>query len=175
MASTSEPAMPENPWFKRPLPIALVVIGLVAASWIGYTYFAPRGTTMLAEGIDESDPMLVALKSGEWRDADSFHYARGTISIYEDADGHFLRFEGFDGRSGPDVYLYLSQTDDGSWDPDRQIKVLMPGGADDGKATLRGDFNIRLPADFDPDAYRSAFLWCDAFSELFGTAALAAS
>jgi hypothetical protein len=49
----------------------------------------------------------------------------------------------------------------------------VPGGAEDGEATLRGNFNVPLPAGFDPAAYQGLAAWCERFDVLFGSAALA--
>ncbi len=140
----------------------------------GVLFFGPKGTTQLEESLDDtaSGP-VVALKEGLWKGADDFHHASGSLRLLHDDRGYFLFFEDFDARAGPDVYLYLSTTPDGDWEGGDRLKVLMAGGAEDGQATLRGDFRVDLPGDFDPGVYNSAILWCDDFATLFGTAALA--
>ena len=52
----------------------------------------------------------VALASGNFRDADSFHRGSGTATIYETPDGgHVLRFEDFMVTNGPDLRVLLAQ------------------------------------------------------------------
>ena len=64
-----------------------------------------------APGSNETSIQLgpVILKSGEFRDAGSFHKGTGVATIYMGADGtRLLRFEGFKVTNGPDLHVVLS-------------------------------------------------------------------
>ena len=100
--------------------------------------------------------------SGEFRGTDDFHFGSGTASIIEVEPGRFhLRLEDFSVRNGPDLYVYLSPAADGWTEDALELGVL--------KAT-DGSFGYDLPAGADPEAYRSAIIWCKQFSHLFATA-----
>lgn len=131
--------------------------------------FAPEPTTERDESIDLSG--LQEVSAGAWEDADSAHRASGTVTVYRGDDGALIHFEDFEATSGPDVYLYASPHD-AAEDLDDAIKVRVPGGEGDGRATVRGTFTVPLPDGLDPASIRSLVLWCDDFSVHFGTADL---
>jgi hypothetical protein len=104
--------------------------------------------------------------SGDWRGTDDFHFASGTASIVEVEPGRFqLRLEEFSVRNGPDLYVYLSPSEDGWTEDSLELGLL--------KAT-DGSFGYDLPDATDPADFRSAIVWCKAFSHLFATAAFEA-
>jgi Electron transfer DM13 len=184
---------------KRNLLIGLGVAGVVAlvAGVAAYqTWFAP----VASQTVDQEFPDLgppgtsssittgpmgsaaggdeppAPLRSGSFTGADSFHHASGTVSLYQASDGTFvLRFEDYDARSGPDVYFYLTRNagDSSTAAVEEQgLRILVPGGAQGGQATLRGNFNVELPAGTNALAYRGITIWCDDFNEFFGSAPL---
>lgn len=105
-------------------------------------------------------PVTVAM--GTWRGTDDFHFANGTATIVELAPGRFhLRLSDFSVRNGPDLYVYLSPSADGWTEDALELGTL--------KAT-DGAFGYDLPDGVDPAAFRSAIVWCKAFSHLFATA-----
>jgi hypothetical protein len=73
------------------------------------------------------------------------------------------------------VYFYLSPVAQPArtQDVESGLRLVVPGGDEDGEATVRGNFNVPLPAGFDPAAYQSLAAWCDRFDVLFGYATLA--
>lgn len=152
------------------LPIAAVVL-----AGLGYAYLAPKGTTMVDDALpDGAEP----LASGAFSGADAAHRVSGIVTMYRAADGsHFLRFEDYDATDGPDVFFYLVPAGEG-YDADgfdgRALKVLVAEGRN-GQATLRGSFNVPLPADLDPAAWGGVAAWCDRFNVLFGDAELTAA
>ena len=104
----------------------------------------------------------VSIATGEWRGTDEFHFASGTASIVEVEPGrHQLRLEDFSIRNGPDLYVYLSPAPDG-WTEDALELGLL-------KAT-DGAFGYDIPPGTDLERFRSAIVWCKAFSHLFATA-----
>ena len=71
----------------------------------------PVAGATTAPGSNETSIQLgpVILKSGEFRDAGSFHKGTGVATIYMGADGtRLLRFEGFKVTNGPDLHVVLS-------------------------------------------------------------------
>lgn len=146
---------------------AVAVVGIIMAAVL----LAPKGTTQRSDDLQSvTHGEVRSLAAAEWVGDDSFHYAEGTVQLLEDDRGLFLFFEDFDARSGPDVYLYVSTATDGVWRSDEVTKVLVPEGAADGQATLRGDFRVDLPDGLTASSIGSALLWCDQFSEPFGHA-----
>ena len=69
----------------------------------------PMGEAMPTEM--EATP--VALATGNFRDADSFHRGSGTATIFQTPDGgHVLRFEDFMVTNGPDLRVLLAKPGD---------------------------------------------------------------
>ena len=96
------------------------------------------------------------------------HAASGATTVYE-RDGLFvLRLEDdTDIQNGPDLYVYLLASDDfdGSL-PDDFIDL----------GTLKGNVggqNYELPAEFDPEVYRTVLIWCLRFSVAFAASPMA--
>ncbi len=117
-----------------------------------------------------ADSQAVVLKSGNFRDADSFHRGEGTATIYRGPDGsHLLRLEDFSVTNGPDLRVLLSRHPDPM---DRHE------ARDDGYIQLdklkgnRGNQNYPIPADEDPAEYNSVIIYCWPFSVVFSVAPL---
>jgi hypothetical protein len=101
---------------------------------------------------------------GEFSGADDFHFGRGKALLIETAPGAYtLRFEEFSVRNGPDLFVYLSPSPDGYGEGSLELGQL--------KAT-DGAFNYEVPPGTDVSQFRSAVVWCKAFSVLFATAPL---
>lgn len=118
----------------------------------------------------------MALRNGSFMGADDFHFARGSVALYQAANGTFLlRFEDYEARDGPDVYLYLTKAaGDRSTEAveGEGLRLRVPGGQADGRATVRGSFNLFLPEGTDALAYGGVTIWCDQFNAFFGHAPL---
>lgn len=157
----------------RKLLVAGAAVGAVALAAVAYAFFLPEADTILDEALP-ADGDARALKTGTFAGADRAHRVEGTVTLYEGADGHFLRFEDYDATDGPDVYFYLVR-DAGASSRDAVegdgLLVRVPGGTE-GRATVRGTFNVPLPADFDPSLWNGVAVWCDRFDALFGDATL---
>ncbi len=123
---------------------------------------------------EEGQPSATALKAGSFEGADRYHHVSGTVTLYRLEDGSpLLRFEDYDATAGPDVYVYLTPGDPEGSDVEAEgLRVLVPGGAEDGQATLRGNFNVPLPDHVDPDDWSGVAIWCEDFNVLFGGASL---
>ena len=112
----------------------------------------------------------LALKSGPFRDADSFHKGSGLATIYRTPDGgHLLRLEDFQTTNGPELHVVLSQ----SPDPQSSAEVKSPGYLDLGK--LKGNIgnqNYPIPSGTDVGAQMSVVIYCKPFSVVFSVAPL---
>ena len=103
--------------------------------------------------------------SGELSGADAFHFGRGRALLIETApDQYTLRFEDFSVRNGPDLFVYLSPSEDGDTDGAINLGEL--------KAT-DGAFNYEIPSGTDVAQFKSAIVYCKRFSVLFAIAPLA--
>lgn len=101
---------------------------------------------------------------GEFEGADAFHFGRGQALLIETApDAYTLRFENFSVRNGPDLFVYLSPSEDGFAEGAINLGAL--------KAT-DGAFNYEVPAGTDVSQFKSAIVWCKQFSVLFAVASL---
>jgi Electron transfer DM13 len=105
------------------------------------------------------------LTQGEFVGADDFHFGRGQALLIETAPGAYaLRFENFSVRNGPDLFIYLS-TDPNGYSDDALLLGELKG--------TDGAFNYDVPPGTDVSQYKSAVVWCKAFSVLFATASFA--
>ncbi|MEO6349370.1 MAG: DM13 domain-containing protein [Candidatus Limnocylindrales bacterium] len=114
--------------------------------------------------VPPAGPRIVL--QGEFQGADEFHFGSGRAVLVETAPGRYvLRFEDFSVRNGPDLFVYLSPSVDGYADGALELGGLKASD---------GSFNYDLPAGTDVSRFRSAVVWCRAFSVQFATAPLAA-
>lgn len=105
---------------------------------------------------------LIAM--GELIGSDSFHTASGQVLLVRGPDGEvILRFQDFEVRNGPDLFIYLTP------DPDGDVHVDGAINLSEIKATS-GSVNYDVPLDVDPDSFRSAVVYCRAFAVTFATA-----
>ena len=157
----------------RKVAVAGVLVVLAIGAVVAYPIFAPKPTTQVNEAAMAGAQTLA---QGTFQGAgDGIHQASGRVLLQRDGGSYYLRFEDYEATSGPDVFFYLTSTADArtTQQVESGLRVLVPGGSDGGEATLRGSFNVPLPADFDPARYRGLAIWCDQFDTLFGSAALA--
>ena len=104
---------------------------------------------------------------GEFHGADEFHVGSGQALLVETAPARYtLRFEGFSVRNGPDLFVYLSPAADGYAAGALELGALKASD---------GSFNYEVPVGTDIGQFKSAVVWCRAFSVLFATAPLAAT
>ena len=114
------------------------------------------------------DSSVTAVKSGSFRDADSFHKGSGTATIYRSADGKsVLRFEDFRVTNGPDLRVLLAPASN-------------PQGRDDIEGYIElgklkgnlGNQNYFLPDGEDGSGYGSVVIYCYPFKVVFSVATL---
>ena len=125
----------------------------------------PSGEDGAAEGDGATSQFATSVAaSGEWEGTDSFHFASGQALLIETApDTYTLRVEDFSVRNGPDLFVYLSPSEDGFADGAINLGDL--------KAT-DGAFNYDVPPGTDVSQFKSAIVWCKRFAVLFAVAPL---
>ncbi len=153
----------------------LIIIGVAVIAggvwYFGlYTYFIkteiheelPRQGGVL----DSSVPQMRTLAGGSFGEIDFIHKGSGRAKLIEVNGKTILRLENFNVTSGPDLYVYLSN----STKPTHNIKDL-GDYADLGrlKATS-GEQNYDVPAN--AEGYRTAVIWCKQFGVLFSFAVM---
>jgi hypothetical protein len=93
---------------------------------------------------------------------DGIHNAEGQAKVIQLSDGsNFLRLEDFRSTNGPDLYVYLST--------DKSASDFVNLGRLKGNV---GDQNYEIPDETDLSKYKTALIWCQAFSVRFGSAEL---
>ena len=112
----------------------------------------------------------VKLKSGEFRDQDSFHKGSGQAAIYRGADGaHLLRLENLDVTNGPDLHVILSPHPD----PMNRDQLKTGDYVDIGKLKCnKGNQNYEIPDGVDVTAQQSVVIYCAPFHVIFSVAPL---
>ena len=113
-----------------------------------------------------------ALKSGQFRDADSFHTGEGSATIWDLGNNErTLRFQDFRVRNGPDLRVLLVEHPD----PMSRDEVTGGGAGFVELAPLKGNVgnqNYDIPPDIDLDAYNSVVIYCWPFRVIFSVAPL---
>ena len=100
-------------------------------------------------------PTPVALASGMLRRVDAVHYGSGQVTIFALAGTRYLRFENVSIAGAPNMFVYLSDRDDGRPGTFADLGPL--------KAT-DGSFNYPLPDGLALGGIHSVVVWCRAFS-----------
>ncbi len=110
------------------------------------------------------------VKSGNFRDADSFHRGSGLATIYRGPDGkHLLRLDSFSVTNGPELHVMLSPHPD----PTRGSEVRTTGYFDLSRLKgNKGDQNYEIPDSVDVSIQRSVVIYCKPFSVVFSVATL---
>ena len=147
---------------------AILIVGLPLAWVLGSPIFVKTEldevAPVTANGSGTGTSSATTL-SGGLSGADEFHFASGTVALIETASDVFvLRFQEVSVRNGPDLFVYLSPSEDGYAADALELGRL--------KAT-DGSFNYDIPSGTDITRYKSAVIWCKAFSVEFATAVLA--
>ena len=125
------------------------------------TASAPASATGSA-GAPSASPATLA--KGELVRISVADYGSGTVRILQVGTDRVLRFENVDIAGAPDMYVYLSDRDDGKPGTFVDLGKL--------KAT-NGSFNYAVPASVDLAAIRSVVVWCRQFTVTVTYAVLA--
>ena len=111
-----------------------------------------------------------AIRSGQFRDADSFHTGTGTATIWDlGNDERALRFEDFEVRNGPDLRVLLAVHPDPMGRSDVQDDGFVEIAALKGNI---GNQNYDIPPDIDLSMYNSVVIYCWPFQVVFSVAPL---
>ena len=132
-------------------------------------------TSAMEEMLEEAanagpPPEPIALASGSFRDADSFHQGSGSATIYLLPDGsHLLRLEDFKVTNGPDLRVLLAEPGD------PMSRDELQAGGYTHLAKLKGNMgnqNYEIPADINLDEQNSVIIYCMPFHVIFSVAPL---
>ncbi len=111
-----------------------------------------------------------AIKTGAFRDADSFHKGSGRATIYRLEDGsQVLRLEDFRVTNGPDLRVLLAVHPD----PASRDELTSRGYVE--LAKLKGNVgnqNYEIPESVDVSAQMSVVIYCRPFHVIFSVAPL---
>lgn len=150
-------------WLARPL----VDRGAVADEALA---FAVAGETRAADVGSASGAGAArrtkVVAQGDLRGADTFHFGSGRVRLLRAPDGMLLlllRFEQYEVRDGPDLFVYLTPDPDGDVSASGAVNLGMV------RAT-RGSVNYEVPAHVDAARFRSAVIWCKSFAVTFAVA-----
>lgn len=144
-----------------------VIAYVIVPAFVRSTVYEPPPSPAAVASIEVSapgapSPAPVAALRGELRRIDTVHYGRGHIIV----EGGNLRFEDVEIAAAPNMYVYLSDRDDGSPGHFVDLGPL--------RAT-NGSFNYGLPEGVALGSIRSVVVWCRAFSVTVTYAVLAGS
>ena len=119
---------------------------------------------------ESAQAAVVKLKTGSFRDQDSFHKGSGEATIFRGPDGSLLlRLENLRVTNGPDLHVILSPHPD----PGNQGELKGPGYIDLGKLKgNRGNQNYEIPNEVDVAALGSVVIYCKPFHVIFSVATL---
>ncbi len=123
----------------------------------------------MMESMTHDEATAMVVKTGSFRDADSFHMGSGQATIYRLADGsHVLRVEDLRVTNGPDLRVLLSAHPDpmsrSEFDSEGYVEL------DKLKGNI-GNQNYPIP-DLDLSQYRSVVIYCKPFHVIFSVAPL---
>ena len=126
---------------------------------------APAGSE-----ADEEMAEPVALKTGQFQDADRFHKGSGAATLYRLKDGSaVLRLEDFRVTNGPALHVILTSHPS----PSGRSEVHSGDYLDLGKLKGNvGNQNYPLPATADPSVFSSVVIYCKPFHVIFSVASL---
>ncbi|MGE0230054.1 MAG: DM13 domain-containing protein [Dehalococcoidia bacterium] len=161
-------------WLLRPLvdegktldeTLAFEIPGATATPAVTPTPALPAGGSATpAPATPAASSGAAVLASGQLEGTDSFHFGSGDVLLVRGPEGELiLRFEDYEVRNGPDLFIYLSP--DPAGDPEAS-GALNLGGI---RAT-KGNVNYEVPTDTDVSAFRSAVIWCRSFDVVFAIA-----
>ena len=176
MAKMDQPPMAEPMPAEREIIEEEAVLTVASEEMREAVEMAMAGdTSAMDEMLEEAanagpPPEPVALASGSFRDADSFHRGSGSATIYLLPDGsHLLRLEDFEVTNGPDLRVLLAESG-GPMSRDE----LQAGGYTH-LAKLKGNVgnqNYEIPADIDLSEQNSVIIYCMPFHVIFSVAPL---
>ena len=131
---------------------------------------SPTSTPTLQPTAEPPESGPVKLKTGSFRDQDSFHKGSGQATIYRGPDGSYLlRIEDLKVTNGPDLHIFLSPHPN----PTKLDELYTFGAVDLGK--LKGNIgnqNYVIPEDVDVNIQMTVVIYCVPFHVFFSSASL---
>ena len=113
-----------------------------------------------------------AVKTGQFRDGDSFHKGSGDATIWDlGTDGFVLRFENFNVINGPDLRVLLTTHPDPMSRGDVHADDVDYVELGKLKGNI-GNQNYLIPNDLNVDDYHSVVIYCKPFQVVFSVAPL---
>ena len=113
-----------------------------------------------------------AVKTGQFRDGDSFHKGSGDATIWDlGTDGFVLRFEDFNVINGPDLRVLLTTHPDPMSRGDVHADDVDYVELGKLKGNI-GNQNYLIPNDLNVDDYHSVVIYCKPFQVVFSVAPL---
>lgn len=110
---------------------------------------------------DEPGELLTTEVSGSFTDVDRIHKGEGRAILVKSGAGSVLRFEDFRVTNGPDLYVWLTKSDN----PTSDIESL---GDYIDLGRLKGNVgNQNYTITQNVDGYDTVVVWCRQFSQLF--------
>lgn len=118
----------------------------------------------LNQVVNETVPLnqQSVMYTGNFRDGDSFHKAKGEVTTVKSEQNLYLQFENFEVTNGPALHVYLKKND-----------TATSEGLDLGE--LKGNIGNQhyvLPEGIDLSAYNTVVVYCKAFHVDVGIADL---
>ena len=145
------------------------LIGFVAGNAFWYLASPLWIDNIVNETLADADKAS-KIATGQFKDADSIHKGSGTAQLIRTQGGsHVIRFTNFKSTNGPDLKVYLVETDKIEQSADVTESKWISLGPLKGNI---GDQNYTLPQDTDPKDYGSVVIWCEQFGVLFSSARL---
>ena len=123
----------------------------------------------MMESMTHNEATAMVVKTGSFRDADSFHTGSGQATIYKLANGeHVLRVEDLRVTNGPDLRVLLSAHPDPMSRDEFSSEDYVE--LDKLKGNI-GNQNYPIP-EMDLSQYRSVVIYCKPFHVIFSVAPL---
>lgn len=123
-------------------------------------------STVPFSGSLSQQPQTKTLAAGFFGEIDFIHKGSGQAKLIEIGGQKILRLENFKVTSGPDLYAYLSD----SQNPTNDIKSLNNYVSLGFLKATSGDQNYEVPVG--AESYRTAVIWCKRFGVLFSFAVM---
>lgn len=162
-------AAPVKQATKRVIAAALLLVPALAVSAV--FVLAPKADTPREEPLPDGPLTVIAFSNVT--DGDARHAASGNMTLYHNGTGHLLYFQGYDARSGPNVWFFLvpdarARSSDAVEGDGIMLRVPGPG-----QATYRGDFVVPIPLGTNVEDYEAVIAWDRTLNVRFAVASWA--
>lgn len=163
---------PVDNWFDSWCIIKSMKMGLIILLVVliaGGIYYTGLYTYFTKTEVNEEMPIVVDKESsisGEFREIDIIHKGSGMASLVKGSQEIILRFENFKVTSGPDLYVYLTNTIEPTGDIESLGEFIDLG-------RLKGNIgNQNYIVDGYREGYNTVVIWCKKYEVLFSFAVM---